>query len=122
MDLIDRRKGLSEALSRHDVGAVKGYLHSGFVVRGVDGVVVIDRAELERELPVFFDRHPEYRQSVEVEASQIDGDVAVLTTKHVEILRTLRRPHEVPSRWEETWKKVGGEWVLADERPSAVTK
>ena len=48
MDLIDRRKGLSEALSRHDVSAVKGYLHPSFVVRGSDEVVVIDRAELVR--------------------------------------------------------------------------
>jgi len=117
MDLIDRRRGLSEALSRHDVAAVKGYLHPSFVVRGTDGVVVIDRAELMRELPVFFQRHPEYRQSVEVEGSEIEGDRAVLRTKHVEILGTLRRAHEVPSRWEETWKRVDGEWVLADEKP-----
>jgi hypothetical protein len=110
---------LSEALSRHDLTAVKGYLHPSFVVRGSDGVVVIDLAELVRQLPVFFDRHPEYKQSVEVEGSRINGDTAVLTTRHVEILRTLRRPHEVPSRWDETWTNVDGQWLLADEKPHA---
>ena len=117
MDVLDRRKALSEALTRHDVDAVMGYLHPGFVIKGADGVVVIDRAELVRQLPVFFDRHPEYRQSVEVERSRINGDVAMLTTRHVETLGTLRRRHEVPSRWEETWRNVEGQWRLWDERP-----
>ncbi len=36
------------------------------------------------------------------------GDTALLTIRDVEILRTSRRPHEVPSRWEETRTKLWG--------------
>ena len=117
MDLIDQRKGLAAALSAHDLKAVDTYLDPLFVVKGVDGVVVIDHAELMRQLPAFFDRHPEYRQSVEVEASRAEGNTATLTTRHIEVLRTWRRPHEVPSRWDETWRRIGDKWLLLEERP-----
>ena len=119
MDVIDRRKALAEALSAHDVAATKLYLHPSYVVRGTDGAVVIDYAQFLKNLPVFFDRHPEYRQSVEVEASREEGDTATLTTRHVELLKTWRRRHELPSRWDEIWKRVGQEWVLAEEKPHA---
>jgi hypothetical protein len=117
MDAIDQRKALASALSAHDLGAVKSCLHPSFVVRGTDGAVVMDYAGLLNELPKFFDHHPEYKQSVEVEASQVDGDTARLTTRHIDVLRTWRRPRDVPSRWDETWKTVGDKWVLVEERP-----
>jgi hypothetical protein len=118
MDVIARRKALAGALSAHDLAAVATFLDRSFKVRGSDGVVVLEYGELIKQLPQFFDRHPEYRQTVDVEASKIEGDVATLTTRHVEVLKTWRRPHDVPSRWEETWRKVGADWLLADERPA----
>lgn len=117
MDVFDRRKGLANALSAHDLRAVAEFLDRSFKVKGSDGVVVVEYAELIKQLPQFFERHPEYRQTVEVEASKIEGDVATLTTRHVEVLKTWRRPHDVPSRWEEKWRKIGQDWLLTEERP-----
>jgi hypothetical protein len=117
MDVVERRKGLAAALTAHDTSAVKSFLHPQFCIRGTDAVSVIGYAELLRQLPTFFKLHPEYRQSVEVRASKTQGDTATLTTRHIEVLRTWRRPHEVPSNWIETWKLLGDNWVLLEERP-----
>lgn len=117
MKVEDRRKALADALSAHDLGAVKACLDPSFVVRGTDGVVVIRYDELMKQLPVFFERHPEYKQSVEVESALVEGDTAKLTTRHIEVLRTWRRPHDVPSRWDELWRKIEGKWRLIEERP-----
>lgn len=114
---MDRRRGLAEALSAHDLERVRSYVDPSFVVRGADGAVVIDFAELMQRLRKFFQAHPEYTQSVELEASHVDGDAAELTTRHVEVLRTWRRAHEIPSRWDEKWGRVGGVWLLLEEKP-----
>lgn len=118
MDIIEKRKALAQALSDHNPLSVKIFLHPSFVVRGAEGEVAMDYKRLVSELPEFFRSHPEYKQTVEIESSKIDGDTAILLTHRLEDLRVLWWPHTVSSKWNETWKKVAGEWVLAEERPS----
>ena len=118
MDVVQRRKALADALSAHDTEGVKSFLHPSFVVRGADGVVVMDYARFLSELPAFFNGNPRYRQSMESEMLRVEGDTATLTTRRVEVLRTLWWSHHVSSRWNETWKRIGGEWVLVEETPN----
>jgi len=117
MDLLERRNALAQALSSHRVDLVKGFLDPAYVIRGTDGVIVLDCRGFLLGLPRFFHEHPEYTQSVEVENCQADNSSATLTTRHVDLLRTWWRAHPRPSRWDETWRKIGGEWFLAEERP-----
>lgn len=117
VDIVERRNALAEALSAHDLERVRSFLHPSYVVRGADGVVVLDYPGFVDRLATFFSQHPEYRQSVQVEESRTEEDSAMLVTRHVEVLRTWRRQHEIPSRWNETWRKVGDQWLLLEERP-----
>lgn len=117
MDILQRRAELAEALSSHHVDRVKPFLHPSYVIRGTDGTIVLDCRGFLLELPKFFHDHPEYKQSVEVESAREEECAATLTTRHVDVLRTWWRAHPVPSRWDETWHKVGGEWFLLEERP-----
>ena len=118
MELIERRKALADALSAHDVEAVRSYLHPLFVIRGADGVAIMDRTGLQRRLPAFFEVHPEYKQSVQIEASNVQGDDATLQTRRDELLHVLWWPHSVTSHWIETWKKLNGQWLLVEETPN----
>lgn len=117
MDLLPRRNALAEALTAHRVDQVKQFLHPSYVIRGTDGQIVLDCRGFLLQLPRFFEAHPEYKQSVEVDVAQEDECAARLTTRHVDFMRTGWRAHPVPSRWDETWRKVGGEWFLVEERP-----
>jgi hypothetical protein len=87
------------------------------VIRGTDGQIALDCRGFLLGLPRFFHDHPEYRQSIEVERAREEECTATLTTRHVDMLRTWFRVHPVDSRWDETWHKVGGEWLLVEERP-----
>ena len=117
MDVIQRRKALADALSAHDPAAVKGFIHAGFVVRGTDGVITLDCPHLLSQLPEFFKSHPEYKQGVEIESSKIEEHTAMLVTRRTEVFRVLWWSHSVSSRWNETWRKFGGDWMLVEERP-----
>jgi hypothetical protein len=119
MDAIQRRKDLAQAISSHDISRVKAFLHPKFVVRGADSMAVMDYAALLNRLPDFFKIHPEYKQTVEIESSIVTGDTATLTTRRIEVLHILWWPHTISSRWTETWKKAGDEWVLAEEKPAS---
>lgn len=117
MDILERRRALAEALSSHQAERVKPFLDPSYVIRGTDGKVVLDCRGFLSQLPRFFHDHPEYKQSVEVESSREEGSTATLTTRHIDLMRTWWRAHPVPSRWDETWRKIGGEWLLLEERP-----
>jgi hypothetical protein len=58
------------------------------------------------------------KQSVESEMLSAEDGTATLTTRRVEVLRTLWWSHHVSSRWNETWKRIGGEWLLLEETPN----
>lgn len=117
MDLLERRNALAEALSSHHVDRVKPFLHPSYVIRGRDGEIVLDCRGFLLQLRRFFQDHPEYKQSIEVEHSHADESTAKLTTRHIDVMRTWWRAHPVPSEWDETWRKIGDEWFLLEERP-----
>lgn len=58
MDVIECRKALAAALSDHDLDKVRLFLHTSYVVRGTDGVVVLDYEAFVSRLPTFVSRHP----------------------------------------------------------------
>ena len=117
MDVVQRRNALAEALSAHNTAAVKSFLHPSFAIRGTDGTIVMDQDQLVHQLPEFFSSHPEYKQTASPELRAVEGDTAILTTQRAEILRVLWTARHISSRWEETWKRIGGEWFLLQERP-----
>ena len=116
MDILQRRTQLAEALTAHDVGAVTPLLHPSFVVRNTEGQIVMHREQLLRDLPAFFQQHPEYRQTAAAEISKIEGDTARLTTQRIEMLRVLWWPHQLTTHWQETWKQIDGHWLLLEEK------
>lgn len=117
MDVLETRRALAEALSAHDADRVKPFLHPTYVVRGADGAVVLDCRTFVSQLPRFFHDHPEYRQTIELEQSTIAGDVATLTTRHIDLLRSWWRARPIPSLWDEVWHQINGRWMLVEERP-----
>ena len=119
LELTNRRKHLAAALTAHNLAAVRACLHPDFAIRDVSGGIVLNYEGLMRQLPLFFDHHPEYRQSVEVENILVREDRATLTSRHVEELRTWRRAHEVSSQWDEIWLKAGESWLMLEEKPHA---
>ena len=119
MELLERRKGLTEALNAHDATAVKSFVHPSFQVRDQRGYVAADYQQLLDQLATTFNDHPEYRQSLEIESCRCDGDSATLTSRRVENVKLLWLLNwNNVSRWEETWKKIGGQWVIVEEQPS----
>ena len=117
MDLIQTRFALAEALSSHDAKRIQPFLHPSYVIRDAGGAVVLDCPGFVRQLPRFFEAHPEYKQAVEVEQAVEQGSTATLTTRHVDVLRTWWRAHPIPSRWDETWCHTGDRWLLLEEKP-----
>ena len=117
MDLVERRKGLTDALNVHDASAVKSFVHPSFVVRDQRGAVAADYRQLLDQLAAMFNDHPEYRQSLEIESLHFEGEIAKLTSRRIENVKLLRLlSWNNVSRWEETWKKIGGEWVIVEEQ------
>ncbi len=117
MDVMQTRIALAEALSVHDVDAVRTFLHPDFVVQDEHGEVALDHSEFLQQLTLFFDRNPEYRQSVQFESVEAVAGIASLISRRVEVLRTLWRSHSIQSRWGETWQKIACNWLLLTEKP-----
>jgi uncharacterized protein DUF4440 len=116
MDVLQRRNELADALTAHDIEAVKRLLHPSFVVRNTNGEVVMSHEQLLRELPQFFQNHPEYKQTASSQVIRTDAETAILDSEHIEVLRVIWWPHELKSRWQETWKKIADTWMLTEEK------
>jgi hypothetical protein len=111
-----QREALAEAVNRHDVEAVKAFVHPSYIGRARSGATcgyqeIVGLAE--RLLAPGGD----FEEAVEVEDVAVAGDRARLT-----VCRTHARTgwlwikHRGTTRAVETWWKVDGRWQLVEEQ------
>jgi hypothetical protein len=105
------------ALNAHDVAAVKAFLHPSWTRKDRKGRPVARYHQVLEGLPVYFRKHPQYQQAVDIEGLEVNGDTARIHTRRVERLKVLWFiPWKSVSRFTETWNRVGGQWVMTEEQ------
>ena len=116
MELRQRRKDLVDAMNAHDIEAIKAFVAPSFSAKDKNGKTVWDRHRLLDELVVMFNNHPEFNQALEIESSDVQGDTATLVTRRVEYTKRLWWfDSNNVSRWKETWKLIGEQWMIEEE-------
>ncbi len=111
-----QRAALAEAVNRHDLEAVKTFVHPSYVGRTQAGHTsgyqdVIGLAE--RLLAPGSD----FEEAVEIEDVAVSGDRARLTVRRSHVMTGwLWVRHRGTARAVETWWKVDGRWQLVEEQ------
>ena len=117
MDLRGSRLALLAAVNAHDIEAIRSFVDSSYVARGPGGLRVMGYDQLMDYAAKMFAKHPEYRESLEIEAQEVDGPTGRLTTRRTESSKGLLGAQRTNvARQVETWKQVDGRWVLVEER------
>ena len=119
MNLRERRKTLADAVNSHDKEAIKSFLDPSFVAKDKHGKVVMNYWQILDQVTVLFKKHPEFKESVQIESIVIEGDTAKVITRRVDSMKVLWcfNWNEV-SRWAETWKSIHGQWLIVEEQAS----
>ncbi|MCL6546734.1 MAG: nuclear transport factor 2 family protein [Bryobacteraceae bacterium] len=111
-----QREALAEAVNRHDVEAVKTFVHPSYVGRtqaggscGYEDIIGLAERLLAPD--------SDFEEAVEVEDVAVSGDRARLTVRRSHV-RTgwLWLKHRGTARAVETWWKVDGRWQLVEEQ------
>ena len=119
MDLQERRNELVDAMNAHDVEAIRSFVAPSFAAKDKNGKTIWDCHRLLDELVVMFHTHPEFKQSLEIESSTVNGNTATLVTRRVEYTKRLWWfDSNNVSRWTETWNRIDGQWMIVEERLS----
>jgi hypothetical protein len=115
-ELRRQREALAEAVNRHDLEAVRGFIHPSYVGRSKSGHTggYQDMVGLAERL---LRPGSAFREAVEIEDLAVSGDRARLTVRRThEMTRWLWVKHRGTSRAVETWWDVEGRWRLVEEQ------
>lgn len=116
-EIRKQREALLAAVNAHDLDAMRDLVDPSYQGKNEAGAVVINHDTALNYAAGLFRKHPEYREALEIEEVQINGDTARLTTRRIErytgLFGTARTRD---ARQIETWRERDGRWVLAEER------
>jgi hypothetical protein len=115
-DVRRQRAALAEAVNRHDVEAVKRFVHPSYVGRTKAGV-----SSGYQDLIGLVERllapGRDFEEVVEVEDVVVSGDRAQLAVRRNHVMTGwLRIKHRVTTQAVETWWNVDGRWQLVEEQ------
>jgi predicted SnoaL-like aldol condensation-catalyzing enzyme len=117
MDVRQSREALLQAVNAHDVEAIKSFVAESYVARNELGLVLADYRGVMDYAARLFRKHPEYRETLEVETVEWDGEATRVTTHRVESYTgLLGSERSRVARQVETWEEIDGRWVLVEER------
>jgi hypothetical protein len=117
VDARQAREALLDAVNAHDVEAIGALVAPSYVARNEWGVVLSDRRQIMDFAARLFRKHPEYRETLEIELVEGEGELARLTTRRTESYRGLFGLEQSrEARQVETWEQVDGRWVIVEER------
>jgi hypothetical protein len=117
MDAQQTREALLEAVNVHDIDAVKSFIHPDYVAKNELGMVRGGYEGLMDHVTHLLEKHPDYRETLEVEDADEAGETAQFITRRTEShkgLFGLVRSRVV--RRMETWKHLDGRWMMVEER------
>jgi hypothetical protein len=117
MDVRQAREALLQAVNAHDVEAITSFVDVTYVGRNEAGVILADYRGVMDYATRLLRKHPEYRETLQIEAVEQDGDTARLTTRRSESFKGFFGVGLVrEARQVETWESVDGRWVIVEER------
>src|SRR5687767_12586837 len=113
MDPRQTREALLQAVNAHDIVAIGSFVAPSYVARNESGRVVMEFRAAMEFVAGLFERHPEYRETLVIEAVEEEGD----TARRTEAMKGfLGIEYSRDARQIETWVCRDGRWVLVEER------
>jgi hypothetical protein len=82
-ELRQRREALAQAVNRHDLEAVRSFIHPTFVGKTKQGFS-IGYKEMVPMVELLFAPGKDYQETVEIEEIEVSGDSAKLVTRRTE--------------------------------------
>jgi ketosteroid isomerase-like protein len=122
-EVRERRQALLDAVNARDLEALKSCLAPSFIAVAKYRILFFD-TESAMDYQAMLD-HAErtfktartFREEIEIEKVEIDGDTAVLTTTLIDDAAFLGIRQHSEQHGFETWKKINGRWMfLREER------
>jgi hypothetical protein len=117
MDPRQAREALLQAVNAHDIEAIKSFVDPSYVGRNEGGLVLADYRAILDYAGHLFQKHPEYRETLEIERIEEEGETASMTTRRAETYTGLfGSERNRVARQVETWERIEGRWVIVEER------
>ena len=115
-ELRQQRQALATAVNRHDLEAVKTFVHPSYVGRTKTGITsgYQDIIGLAQRLLA---PGSDFEETVEIEDIVVSSDRARLTVRRSHVMTGwLWIKHRGTSQAVETWSNVDGRWQLIEEQ------
>jgi hypothetical protein len=115
-ELRTQREALAQAVNRHDIEAVKAFIHPSYVGQSKRGrsVGYEDMMRLAEQLLA---PGGDFEEEVEIEDITVTGDKARITVRRTHAVTAwLWIKSRATTRAVETWWQVDGRWQLVEEQ------
>ncbi len=104
-------------MNAHDLARIKDVVDPSYEARTATGVVALDHSKVLDAATWLFEKHPDYRESLEIDDVSVVEDTARLTTTRTEEFKGLfGMPRRHRARQVETWRNKDGPRLIVSEQ------